>query len=83
MPVHVDLSEHSCAIHACTCRYRLSSGKGETSSSEDERYDRREAKVYAGSKSASKMAKPMPEKVAPTEGAYIELVELFVYHKCA
>ena len=31
------------------CRYRLSSGNGDTSSSEDERYDRREAKIYGSS----------------------------------
>ena len=43
----------------CSYRYRLSSGNGDTSSSEEDRYDRKEAKIYGnrgGSSSASKAA---------------------------
>ena len=41
------------------CRYRLSSGNGDTSSSEEDRYDRKEAKIYrnsGGGTSTSKAA---------------------------
>ena len=50
-----------------TCRYRLSSGNGDTSSSEDERYDRKEAKIYGSSSSASKTSETTA-KVAATKG---------------
>ena len=59
-----------CTFHL-QCRYRLSSGNGDTSSSEEDRYDRKEAKIYgksSGSSSASKAAADTTAKVATVKG---------------
>ena len=57
------------------CRYRLSSGSGDTSSSEEDRYDRKEAKIYGNSRvsssshsSSSSKAPNTTAKVPATEG---------------
>ena len=52
-------------------RYRLSSGNGDTSSSEDERYDRKEAKIYGSSSSASKTPETTA-KMSATEGNHTD-----------
>ena len=48
-------------------RYRLSSGNNETSSSEDEYYDRKEAKVYGRNK-AKETEKAAASKKATAKG---------------
>ena len=53
------------------CRYRLSSGSGDTSSSEEDRYDRKEAKIYGNSRVSSSNTSKAPDttvKVPATEG---------------
>ena len=52
------------------CRYRLSSGNGDTSSSEEDRYDRKEAKIYrnSGSSNSASKAADTTAKVAAAKG---------------
>ena len=58
-------------VHVHVCRYRLSSGSGDTSSSEEDRYDRKEAKIYGNSRVSSSSTSKAPDttaKVPATEG---------------
>ena len=54
------------------CRYRLSSGNGDTSSSEEDRYDRKEAKIYGnsggGTSTSASKAADTTAKVAAAKG---------------
>ena len=67
LPLRFAEDETFTFVHVIICRYRLSSGNGETSSSEDERYDRKEAKIYNASSSANK-APDTTAKVPAAEG---------------